>query len=154
MLFIAFYIAAQINISDVHINLNKITYIYIYAKRLTITFRLDIFISMCGPWESNPQPFALLTQCSTTEPHRNIQTYAILIVCLLSYIIYSCCCQVYFCCVKDLTCMLWLKLFVCDVTASLFLSCQVFIPILIHISKRIYFHFYLSIYTLGGRGTL
>ncbi len=28
-------------------------------------------ISMCVPWESNPQPFALLTQCSTTEPHRN-----------------------------------------------------------------------------------
>ncbi len=26
---------------------------------------------MCVPWESNPQPFALLTQCSTTEPHRN-----------------------------------------------------------------------------------
>ncbi len=24
----------------------------------------------CVPWESNPQPFALLTQCSTTEPHR------------------------------------------------------------------------------------
>ncbi len=23
---------------------------------------------MCVPWESNPQPFALLTQCSTTEP--------------------------------------------------------------------------------------
>ncbi len=51
-------------------------YIYIYAfsrhfypKRLTIAFRLYIFI--CVPWESNPQPFALLTQCSTTEPHRN-----------------------------------------------------------------------------------
>ncbi len=29
-------------------------------------------ISMCVPWESNPQPFALLTQCSTTEPHMNI----------------------------------------------------------------------------------
>ncbi len=29
------------------------------------------FISMCVPWESNPQSFALLTQCSTTEPHRN-----------------------------------------------------------------------------------
>ncbi len=28
-------------------------------------------ISMCVPWELNPQPFALLTQCSTTEPHRN-----------------------------------------------------------------------------------
>ncbi len=42
-----------------------------YPKRLTIAFRLYIFISMCVPWESNPQPFALLTQCSTTEPHRN-----------------------------------------------------------------------------------
>ncbi len=29
-------------------------------------------ISMCVPWESNPQPFALQMQCSTTEPHRNI----------------------------------------------------------------------------------
>ncbi len=37
-----------------------------YSKRLTF------LISMCVPWESNPQPFALLTQCSTTEPHRNI----------------------------------------------------------------------------------
>ncbi len=53
-------------------------HIYIYAfnrrfypKRLTIAFRLYIFISICVPWESNPQPFALLTQCSTTEPHRN-----------------------------------------------------------------------------------
>ncbi len=27
-------------------------------------------ISICVPWESNLQPFALLTQCSTTEPHR------------------------------------------------------------------------------------
>ncbi len=26
------------------------------------------FISMCVPWELNPRPFALLTQCSTTEP--------------------------------------------------------------------------------------
>ncbi len=52
--------------------------IYIYAfsrrfypKRLTIVFRLYNFISIFVPWESNPQPFALLTQCSTTEPHRN-----------------------------------------------------------------------------------
>ncbi len=42
-----------------------------YPKRLTIAFRLYIFISMCAPWESNPQPFAQLTQCSTTEPHRS-----------------------------------------------------------------------------------
>ncbi len=29
------------------------------------------FVSTCVPWELNPQPFALLTQCSTTEPHWN-----------------------------------------------------------------------------------
>ncbi len=28
---------------------------------------IHFFISMCFSWESNPQPFALLTQCSTTE---------------------------------------------------------------------------------------
>ncbi len=28
---------------------------------------IHFFVSMCVPWESNPQPFALLTQCSTTE---------------------------------------------------------------------------------------
>ncbi len=58
----------------------KTIYIYafsrrFYPKRLTIAFRLYIFISMCVPWESNPQPFALLTQCSTTEPHRNTCIY-------------------------------------------------------------------------------
>ncbi len=39
--------------------LSKVTY---------SAFRLYIFISTCVPWESNPQRFALLTQCSTTEP--------------------------------------------------------------------------------------
>ncbi len=37
-------------------------------------FRLYIIlISMCVPWELNPQPFALLvlTQCSTTEPQEH-----------------------------------------------------------------------------------
>ncbi len=53
-------------------NIHVITFIRrFYPKRLTIAFRLYIFISMCVPWESNPQPFALLTQCSTTEPHRS-----------------------------------------------------------------------------------
>ncbi len=28
-------------------------------------------ISMCVPWELNPQPFALLMQCSTTEPQEH-----------------------------------------------------------------------------------
>ncbi len=26
------------------------------------------------PWELNPQPFALLTQCSTTEPQEHLVT--------------------------------------------------------------------------------
>ncbi len=29
-------------------------------------------ISTCVPWELNPQPFALLTQCSTTEPQEKL----------------------------------------------------------------------------------
>ncbi len=52
------------------------TYIYIYAfsrrfypKRLTIAFRLYIFISTCVPWESNPQSFAQLTQCGQRQLH-------------------------------------------------------------------------------------
>ncbi len=51
-------------------------YIYIYAfsrrfypKRLTLTYDL----LMCVPWELNPQPFVLLTQCSTTEPQELAQ---------------------------------------------------------------------------------
>ncbi len=84
MLFIAFYSAAQLSISDVHIHLKKITY----------------------------------------------KLYYIVIVCLLSYIIYS-----------------GLNLFALFVTtASPFLSCQVYIPSIIHINKRIYFQFYLSIF--------
>ncbi len=33
---------------------------------------IHCFISMCVPWELNPRPFALLTQCSTTEPQEHI----------------------------------------------------------------------------------
>ncbi len=59
--------------------MNHVTnYIYIYAfsrrfypKRLTVHSGYTCFISMCVPWESNPQPFALLTQCSTTEPQEH-----------------------------------------------------------------------------------
>ncbi len=54
---------------------HMLAYIYIYAssrrfypKRLTVHSGNTCFITMCVPWESNPQPFALLTQCSTTEP--------------------------------------------------------------------------------------
>ncbi len=33
------------------------------------------FISTCVPWELNPQPFALLTQCSTTEPQEHLYAF-------------------------------------------------------------------------------
>ncbi len=38
---------------------------------------IHFFVSMCVPWELNPQPFALLTQWSTTEPQeRMLDIYA------------------------------------------------------------------------------
>ncbi len=36
---------------------------------------IHFFVSMCVPWELNPQPFALLTQCSTTEPQEHCMIY-------------------------------------------------------------------------------
>ncbi len=43
------------------------------SKATYSAFRLYsfFFISMCVPWELNPQPFALLTQCTTTEPQEH-----------------------------------------------------------------------------------
>ncbi len=35
---------------------------------------------MCVPWELNPQPFALLTQCSTTEPQEHNHSYLMMLV--------------------------------------------------------------------------
>ncbi len=42
---------------------------------------IHIFISICVPWELNPQSFALLTQYSTTEPqeHKHISLVTLLI---------------------------------------------------------------------------
>ncbi len=39
------------------------------------------FISMCVPWESNPQTFAQLTQCSTTE----LQEYIVVLWSCIGY---------------------------------------------------------------------
>ncbi len=39
---------------------------HFYPKQLTVA--IIFFVSMCVPWELNPQPFALLSQCSTIEP--------------------------------------------------------------------------------------
>ncbi len=33
---------------------------------------IHVFVSMYVPWELNPQPFTLLTQCSTTEPQEHV----------------------------------------------------------------------------------
>ncbi len=38
-----------------------------YPKRL----KMNSGYTVCVPWELNPQPFALLTQCSTTEPQKH-----------------------------------------------------------------------------------
>ncbi len=44
----------------------------IYPKRLAVHSGYTFIVSMCVPWELNPQPFfALLTQCSTTEPQEH-----------------------------------------------------------------------------------
>ncbi len=61
-----------------HTHTHTVCEMYIYAfsrcfypKRLTVHSGYTFFISMCVPWELNPQPFALLTQCSTTEPQEH-----------------------------------------------------------------------------------
>ncbi len=42
------------------------------SKETYSAFRLYFFVSMCVSWELNPQPFALLTQCSNTEPQEQM----------------------------------------------------------------------------------
>ncbi len=43
-----------------------------HPKRHTVHSGYTFFTSVCVPWESNPQPFTLLTQCSTTEPQEQV----------------------------------------------------------------------------------
>ncbi len=62
-------------------------YIYIYSfsrrfypKRLTGHSDYScFFVSICVPWEFNPQPLVLQMQCSTTEPqeHYSLQCHVI-----------------------------------------------------------------------------
>ncbi len=40
---------------------------------------------MCVPWELNPQPFALLTQCSATEPQEHYSIFAYSIFDIMEY---------------------------------------------------------------------
>ncbi len=59
-------------------------YLYTESAHITFTFMhladafiqsdlqciqvIHFFVNTCVPWEFNPQPFALLTRCSTAEP--------------------------------------------------------------------------------------
>ncbi len=58
-----------------HIHIILFTFMHLADAFIQSDLKLHsgytFLISTCVPWESNPQPFALLTQCSTTEPHRN-----------------------------------------------------------------------------------
>ncbi len=58
---------------------NESPNIYIYAfirrfypKRFTVHPGYTFFVSMGVPWELNPQPFALLAQCATTETQEHL----------------------------------------------------------------------------------
>ncbi len=58
---------------------------HFYPKRLTVHSGYTCFISMCVPWELNPQPFALLTQCSTIEPQEHVVCVMFCILMLLIF---------------------------------------------------------------------
>ncbi len=46
-------------------------WLFTFTRRFYPNSGYTFFASMCVPWELNPQPFALLTQCSTTEPQEH-----------------------------------------------------------------------------------
>ncbi len=59
-------------------HVSSITFTFMHLSDVFIQSDLQLhsgytFSLVCVPWESSPQPFALLTQCSTTEPHRILQ---------------------------------------------------------------------------------
>ncbi len=41
-------------------------------KQLTVLSGYTFIVSMCVPWELNPQTFVLQTQCSSTEPQEHV----------------------------------------------------------------------------------
>ncbi len=57
------------------------TFMHLADAFIQSDLQLHSGYTSCVPWESNPQPFALLTQCSTTEPHRNTEVYDVTLVC-------------------------------------------------------------------------
>ncbi len=51
--------------------LNTTTFTFLHLADAFIHSGYTFFVSMCVPWELNPQRFTLLTQCSTTEPQEH-----------------------------------------------------------------------------------
>ncbi len=52
-------------------------FLYILSKATYSAFMIYILSVCVIPWELNPQPFALLTQCSTTEPQEHMTSTTI-----------------------------------------------------------------------------
>ncbi len=68
---------------------NIYIYIYIYAfsrrfypKRLEYIQVIIFFVSMCVPWESNPQPLRCYRNALTTEPQEHVHIYIYICVCV------------------------------------------------------------------------
>ncbi len=87
----------RINPRKIKVQNKQLMLIYIYAfsrcfypKQLTVHSGYTFFVSMCVPWELNPQPFALLMQCSTIEPH---DYYIIIHVPESTILLHMQCCQ-------------------------------------------------------------
>ncbi len=68
--FITFAFMQFMHLADAFIQSNLLLWLKLQAKNF-------FFVSMCVPWELNPQPFALLMQCFTTEPleHKHFIIY-------------------------------------------------------------------------------
>ncbi len=83
--------------------LNTFTFMHLATYS---AFRLYIFfISMCVPWELNPWPFALLTQCSTTEPQEHCGIGNMSLKCVLFYYFnfnFSSICIELYICISDI----------------------------------------------------
>ncbi len=58
--------------SDRNMNVGY-TFTFMHLADTFIQSDLQYIQVMRVPWELNPQPFALLTQCSTTEPQEHSQ---------------------------------------------------------------------------------
>ncbi len=58
--------------ADITLTFMNLAEAFIQSDLQSISGCTIFFISLCVPWELNPQSFALLTQCSTTEPQEHM----------------------------------------------------------------------------------